>query len=54
MIALLRYESDIETTLIPLGTQYRATLGKPEQRKPPIYAGFAGQCKPLQRMNYHS
>jgi hypothetical protein len=42
------------TTLIPPGTQYSATYGKPEKGKPPKYAGFASPCKPLQHMNYHS
>jgi hypothetical protein len=43
-----------DTMLIPPGTQYGATLSNPEQRKPPIYAGFATPCKPLQRLNYYS
>jgi hypothetical protein len=31
MTALLRYESDIDTTLIQLGTQYGATQGKAKE-----------------------
>jgi hypothetical protein len=40
--------------LIPPGTQYGATHGKREQRKPPRNAGFASLSKPLQRMMDHS
>src|SRR5215210_8840722 len=43
-----------DTNLIPSGTQYGATLDKPKKGKPFNYGGFAGLCKPLQRMNYHS
>jgi hypothetical protein len=43
-----------DTTLTPPGTQYRATLGKAEQRKLPRNAGFASLCMPLQRMMDHS
>jgi len=44
----------IATTLTPPRTQYGATPGKPEQRKPPKYAGFATFCNPQQRMTDHS
>jgi hypothetical protein len=54
MIVLGGYEGAIDTTLIPLGTQYGATPGNPEQRMPPRYAGFATSCKPLQRLSDHS
>jgi hypothetical protein len=40
--------------LIPPGTLYGATLGKPEQRKPLRNAAFASLCNPLQRLSDHS
>jgi hypothetical protein len=49
-----RRQSNVDTTLIPPGTQYGATLSNPEQKKPPIYAAFATSCNPLQRMTDHS
>jgi hypothetical protein len=47
------YEGDIDTTLTPPRTQYSATQGKPETRKPLRYAGFATLGKPLQRPTYY-
>jgi hypothetical protein len=43
-----------DTTLTPPATQYGAMQGKPENRKPPKYAGFAILCKPMQRPTAHS
>jgi hypothetical protein len=53
-MALGEYEDAIDTTLTPPVTQYGATQGKPEQRKPLRNTGFATPGKPLQHVTYHS
>jgi hypothetical protein len=45
------YKDEIDTTLIPPGTQYDATQGKTENGNRPRNAGFATPCQPLQRIN---
>jgi hypothetical protein len=43
-----------DTTLIPPGRQYGATLGKAGKGNPSKYAAFAILCKHLQRLTDHS
>src|SRR5215210_2911415 len=44
----------IDTTLTPSATQYGATQGKAQKRKPFRNAAFASLCKLLQRLMDHS
>ena len=53
-MALGEYDDAIDTTLTPLGTQYRATLGKAEKLRRLRNAGFGTSSKPLQRLSDHS
>jgi hypothetical protein len=53
-MALSEYEDAIDTTLIPLGTQYGATLSKGGKGNPSKYAAFAIPCTPQQRLSDHS
>jgi hypothetical protein len=45
---------EIDTTLIPPGAQYGATLGRAEQRNLPRNGDFANSCNPVQRVTDHS
>jgi len=48
------YWDNVDTTLIPPGTQYGATVGELQQRKPLRYEGCAKLRNPVQQLNYHS
>jgi hypothetical protein len=48
------YEPEIDTTLIPLRTQYGATRSKAGKGNPSKYTAFATPCIPLQRLMDHS
>jgi hypothetical protein len=52
--SLGRYDGAVDTTLIPPGTQYGATLGKAGKGNPSKCAAFASLCTPLQRVSDHS